>query len=187
MIPGHRQSEERTSLVVVGHRSTVGRLERLDRILPAAEEILPHAETNARRWAALPLPVEFLDRRAEISMSGRIAAEQSDHTSDLGRTEGTGAGKQIADVDGSGHVSLSAKEGNKASGGSRTRNPRITNAVLCQLKLRWPVVGLGDCCGRSPEADLESLPKRRPRPVGPRPPCRPDLLEADPVVRNPEN
>ncbi len=24
-----------------------------------------------------------------------------------------------------------------ASGGSRTRNPRITNAVLCQLKLRW--------------------------------------------------
>jgi hypothetical protein len=25
----------------------------------------------------------------------------------------------------------------KASGGSRTRNPRITNAVLCQLKLRW--------------------------------------------------
>ena len=25
----------------------------------------------------------------------------------------------------------------RASGGSRTRNPRITNAVLCQLKLRW--------------------------------------------------
>ncbi len=25
----------------------------------------------------------------------------------------------------------------EASGGSRTRNPRITNAVLCQLKLRW--------------------------------------------------
>ncbi len=25
----------------------------------------------------------------------------------------------------------------KASGGSRTHNPRITNAVLCQLKLRW--------------------------------------------------
>ncbi len=27
----------------------------------------------------------------------------------------------------------------RASGGSRTRNPRITNAVLCQLKLRWRV------------------------------------------------
>jgi hypothetical protein len=27
--------------------------------------------------------------------------------------------------------------GARASGGSRTRNPRITNAVLCQLKLRW--------------------------------------------------
>ena len=25
----------------------------------------------------------------------------------------------------------------KASGGNRTHNPRITNAVLCQLKLRW--------------------------------------------------
>ncbi len=25
----------------------------------------------------------------------------------------------------------------RASGESRTRNPRITNAVLCQLKLRW--------------------------------------------------
>ncbi len=25
----------------------------------------------------------------------------------------------------------------RASGGSRTRNPRITNAVLCRLKLRW--------------------------------------------------
>jgi hypothetical protein len=25
----------------------------------------------------------------------------------------------------------------KASDGSRTHNPRITNAVLCQLKLRW--------------------------------------------------
>ena len=25
----------------------------------------------------------------------------------------------------------------RASGGSRTHNPRITNAVLCQLKLRW--------------------------------------------------
>ncbi len=28
-------------------------------------------------------------------------------------------------------------KGSRASGGSRTRNPRITNAVLCQLKLRW--------------------------------------------------
>ena len=26
----------------------------------------------------------------------------------------------------------------RASGGSRTHNPRITNAVLCRLKLRWP-------------------------------------------------
>ena len=26
----------------------------------------------------------------------------------------------------------------RASGGNRTHNPRITNAVLCQLKLRWP-------------------------------------------------
>src|SRR5438552_2259783 len=25
----------------------------------------------------------------------------------------------------------------RASGGSRTHNPRITNAVLCRLKLRW--------------------------------------------------
>ena len=25
----------------------------------------------------------------------------------------------------------------RASGGNRTHNPRITNAVLCQLKLRW--------------------------------------------------
>ena len=29
--------------------------------------------------------------------------------------------------------------GKRASGGSRTRNPRITNAVLCRLKLRWPI------------------------------------------------
>ena len=28
----------------------------------------------------------------------------------------------------------------RASGGSRTHNPRITNAVLCQLKLRWQIV-----------------------------------------------
>jgi hypothetical protein len=27
----------------------------------------------------------------------------------------------------------------RASGGSRTRNPRITNAVLYRLKLRWRV------------------------------------------------
>ena len=27
----------------------------------------------------------------------------------------------------------------RASGGSRTHNPRITNAVLCQLKLRWQI------------------------------------------------
>ena len=31
----------------------------------------------------------------------------------------------------------------RASGGSRTRNPRITNAVLCQLKLRWHGRGEG--------------------------------------------
>ena len=30
----------------------------------------------------------------------------------------------------------------RASGGSRTRNPRITNAVLCRLKLRWHAVQL---------------------------------------------
>lgn len=28
---------------------------------------------------------------------------------------------------------------NRASEGSRTLNPRITNAVLCRLKLRWQV------------------------------------------------
>ena len=31
----------------------------------------------------------------------------------------------------------------RASGGSRTHNPRITNAVLCQLKLRWRRVRQG--------------------------------------------
>lgn len=35
---------------------------------------------------------------------------------------------------------LTGKELGEASGGSRTRNPRITNAVLCQLKLRWQTV-----------------------------------------------
>src|SRR5262245_11991310 len=29
----------------------------------------------------------------------------------------------------------------RASGGSRTHNPRITNAVLCRLKLRWHTTG----------------------------------------------
>src|SRR5205085_3410962 len=31
----------------------------------------------------------------------------------------------------------------RASGGSRTHNPRITNAVLCRLKLRWHSFRLG--------------------------------------------
>src|SRR5262249_39362139 len=29
------------------------------------------------------------------------------------------------------------RQAQTASGGSRTHNPRITNAVLCRLKLRW--------------------------------------------------
>jgi hypothetical protein len=49
------------------------------------------------------------------------------------------------------------------------------------------VVVLGDCCGRSPEADFESLLERRPRLASPRPPRRPNPLEANPVVRDPEN
>ncbi len=34
-------------------------------------------------------------------------------------------------------IKIAGTGGERASGGSRTRNPRITNAVLCQLKLRW--------------------------------------------------
>jgi hypothetical protein len=34
-------------------------------------------------------------------------------------------------------VWLPRLRGVRASGRSRTDNPRITNAVLCQLKLRW--------------------------------------------------
>ena len=35
-------------------------------------------------------------------------------------------------------VPILIHEAEKAGSGSRTHNPRITNAVLCQLKLRWP-------------------------------------------------
>ena len=40
----------------------------------------------------------------------------------------------------------------KASGGNRTRNPRITNAVLCRLKLRW----------RTINEKTNELPEQRP-------------------------
>jgi hypothetical protein len=36
----------------------------------------------------------------------------------------------------------------RASGRSRTDNPRITNAVLCQLKLRWRAPKCDDMAGR---------------------------------------
>ncbi len=35
-------------------------------------------------------------------------------------------------------LAIIAEDAVRASGGNRTHNPRITNAVLCQLKLRWP-------------------------------------------------
>ena len=69
----------------------------------------------------------------------------------------------------------------RASGGSRTRNPRITNAVLCQLKLRWrmtiwtgrnpPARGLGRgrpnrkssaAPGRESSRGPESAPEKAP-------------------------
>ena len=167
VIARHRQREERPSLVVVGDRATVCRLQGLDRVLPATEEVLPHTETDARCRTPLLLPVELLDGPAEISVGGRITAEKPDQTGDFVRAERAGAGEQIADVDGGGHIGLSAEEGKKASGGSRTRNPRITNAVLCQLKLRWPVVLPGSDRRDPPRGQIAAVPTRMPRALRP--------------------
>ena len=52
----------------------------------------------------------------------------------------------------------------RASEGSRTLNPRITNAVLCQLKLRWLSLRLPDAsaaCPRTPGARLTKHPRLR--------------------------
>jgi hypothetical protein len=45
----------------------------------------------------------------------------------------------------------------EASGGNRTHNPRITNAVLCQLKLRWR----SDTRGESAAAGLRRVAQSR--------------------------
>ena len=44
----------------------------------------------------------------------------------------------------------------RASGGNRTHNPRITNAVLCQLKLRWPDGAGKTLCNRENPAARNS-------------------------------
>ena len=125
VIARHRQREERPGLIVVGDRAAVGRLERLDRVFPATEEVLPHTESDTRRRTAILLSIELLDGPAEIPVGGRITAEKPDQSGDFGRAERAGAGEQIADVDGSGHNGLSEKKGKKPAAGVEPATPAL--------------------------------------------------------------
>src|SRR5258708_7342078 len=95
--------------------------------------VLPHLGTIAARGAT---------RRNLAGFSSFVRGKNRRDTPFVRAARGGGPGDRRPSLDrGALPANVESTRGGprKASGGSRTRNPRITNAVLCQLKLRWQV------------------------------------------------
>ena len=143
--------------IKMGQRPAITRLQGVDGMVVAAEQILTDAQPDSGGGAAVFARLQFVHGLAQGPMIGRVFRQRIDDLLDFLRTERSVGQHDLLDI-GSGswrHRRHSPKEpGNdtirgrgttaagfarptRASGGSRTHNPRITNAVLCQLKLRW--------------------------------------------------
>ena len=146
--------------------AAVSRPQGFQRILGSAEQPLADTEPHRGGRAAIGARLQIPHGRLEFAVGGGLGAQGLHECLDFCRAEWAVAEDQVANVGSGGGnherapsvrffvfgsvVSWSVHI-TRASGGSRTRNPRITNAVLCQLKLRWRDGRLGCPGGHRPQ------------------------------------
>ena len=145
---------------VMGHRPAVGLFQHLDRPIVSSQQIQAHPQPHAAGRRLVLAGLQLADGVAQHGILREVAGDELLHLPDFLRSKTVVQQDGLLDVkfDGLRHRRLllvikprlavavwrdrrSRLCGQlvRASEGSRTLNPRITNAVLCRLKLRWQV------------------------------------------------